>query len=128
MQIKVRLDSRLTQRWAKHFSKQTLLRAARMMGPTLVALAFAGVAHTARAQGTISFSGAQTFMQTVHSRFAYVSLSRASLDARIFTDDVSAIASRLSHEVGKISAIDFSQTVGKMGNEQNIQSCIHLGM
>jgi hypothetical protein len=38
MQIKVRLDSLLTQRWAKHFSKQTLLRAARVMGPTLVAL------------------------------------------------------------------------------------------
>jgi hypothetical protein len=64
----------------------------------------------------------------INSRFAYVSLSRASLDARIFTDDVSAIASRLSHEVGKTSAIDFSQTVGKMGSEQNVQSGIHLGM
>jgi ATP-dependent exoDNAse (exonuclease V) alpha subunit len=64
----------------------------------------------------------------INSRFAYVSLSRASLDARIFTDDVSAIASRLSHEVGKTSAIDFSQTVEKMGNEQNVQSGIHLGM
>jgi len=64
----------------------------------------------------------------INSRFAYVSLSRASLDARIFTDDVSAIASRLSQEVGKTSAIDFSQTVGKMGNEQNVQSGIRLGM
>lgn len=64
----------------------------------------------------------------INSRFAYVSLSRASLDARIFTDDVSAIASRLSHEVGKTSAIDFSQTVGKMGNEQNVHSGIHFGM
>jgi hypothetical protein len=71
MQIKVRLDSRLTQRWAKHFSKQTLLRAARVMGPTLVALTFAGVANTARAQGTISFSGAQTFMQTVQTFAIY---------------------------------------------------------
>ena len=61
MQIKVRLESRLTQRWAKHFSKQNLLRAARMMGPTLVALTFAGVAH---AQGTIDFSGASTVMST----------------------------------------------------------------
>jgi hypothetical protein len=71
MQIKVRLDSRLTQRWAKHFSKQKLIRAARMMGPTLVGLTFAGVAHTARAQGTISFSGAQTFMQTVQTFAIY---------------------------------------------------------
>jgi len=61
MQIKVRLDSRLTQRWARLFSKQTLLRAARVMGPTLVALTFAGVAH---AQGTMDFSGAQTLMGT----------------------------------------------------------------
>jgi conjugative relaxase-like TrwC/TraI family protein len=64
----------------------------------------------------------------INSRFAYVSLSRASLDARIFTDDVSAITSRLSHEVGKTSAVDFAQTVGKMGNEQNVQFGIHLGM
>ena len=61
MQIKVRLDSRPIQRWARLFSKQTLLRAARVMGPTLVALTFAGVAH---AQGTMDFSGAQTLMGT----------------------------------------------------------------
>ena len=61
MQIKVRLDSRPIQRWAKLFSKQTLLRAARVVGPTLVALTFAGVAH---AQGTMDFSGAQTLMGT----------------------------------------------------------------
>jgi hypothetical protein len=38
-----------------------LLRAARVMGPTLVALSFAGIAH---AQGTMDFSGAQTLMGT----------------------------------------------------------------
>ena len=38
-----------------------VLRAARVMGPTLVALTFAGVAH---AQGTMDFSGAQTLMGT----------------------------------------------------------------
>src|SRR5882757_337171 len=42
------------------FSRK-LLHAARVMGPTLVALAFAGVAH---AQGTMDFSGAQTLMGT----------------------------------------------------------------
>ncbi len=59
MQIKVRLHSRPIQRWVQHFSKQKLLRAARVMGPTLVALTFAGVAH---AQGTMDFSGAQTLI------------------------------------------------------------------
>ena len=50
-------------RFHLHFSQlnRKLLRAARVMGPTLVALAFAGVAH---AQGTMDFSGAQTLMTT----------------------------------------------------------------
>ncbi len=61
MQIKVRLVSRPIQRWARHSFKQTLSRAVRVVGPTLVALAFAGVAH---AQGTMDFSGAQTLMGT----------------------------------------------------------------
>jgi len=34
------------------------------MGPTLLALAFAGVANVAHAQGTMDFSGAQTLMGT----------------------------------------------------------------
>jgi hypothetical protein len=68
MQIKVRLDSRLADRWAKTFTKQKLARAARALAPTLLALTFAGVAH---AQGTISFSGAQTFMQTVQTFAIY---------------------------------------------------------
>ena len=38
-----------------------LLRVIRVVGPTLVALSFAGVAH---AQGTMDFSGAQTLMGT----------------------------------------------------------------
>jgi hypothetical protein len=68
MQIKVRLHSRPIQRWARHFSKQTLLRVARVMGPTLVALTFAGVAH---AQGTMDFSGAQTLMGTFKTFAVY---------------------------------------------------------
>jgi hypothetical protein len=34
------------------------------MGPTLVALTFAGIANVAHAQGTMDFSGAQTLMGT----------------------------------------------------------------
>ena len=40
---------------------QQLVRAIRIVGPTLAALSFAGVAH---AQGTMDFSGAQTLMGT----------------------------------------------------------------
>jgi hypothetical protein len=71
MQIKVRLDSRLADRWARRFSKPNLARVAHTLTPTLVALAFAGVANVARAQGTISFSGAQTFMQTIQTFAIY---------------------------------------------------------
>jgi hypothetical protein len=63
-----RNTAHLAKRLAQLFSKQNLRRAARVMGPTLVALTFAGVAH---AQGTISFSGAQTFMQTVQTFAIY---------------------------------------------------------
>jgi hypothetical protein len=44
--------------------RRTLNQVVRAMAPTLIAFSLASVAH---AQGTISFSGAQTFMQTVQT-------------------------------------------------------------
>jgi hypothetical protein len=61
-------NSRIVKRLAMRFSKQKLLHAARVMGPTLVALTFAGVAH---AQGTMDFSGAQTLMGTFKTFAVY---------------------------------------------------------
>ena len=58
-------------RRAQHFVKPKLRRAAHVMRPTFAALAFAGAANLAHAQGTISFSGAQTFMQTVQTFAEY---------------------------------------------------------
>ncbi|MGB6130359.1 MAG: hypothetical protein WCC14_21415 [Acidobacteriaceae bacterium] len=47
-----------------HF-KRKLLHAAHVLGPTLVALTFAGVSSSVvHAQGTMDFSGAQTLMGT----------------------------------------------------------------
>lgn len=51
----------LAKRLARTQSKRNLLQVGRVMGPTLVALSLAGVAH---AQGTMDFSGAQTLMGT----------------------------------------------------------------
>lgn len=48
-------------RRAQTFLRRTSLPVIRTMAPTLVALAFAGVAH---AQGTMDFSGATTLMTT----------------------------------------------------------------
>ncbi len=42
----------------------------------------------------------------INSRFAYVSVSRASLDARIFTNDADGLSKALSREVTKASAIE----------------------
>ena len=46
----------------------------------------------------------------LNSRFAYVSISRASLDAKIYTNDAADLGQRLSGEVSKSSAIDFSHS------------------
>lgn len=48
----------------------------------------------------------------INSRFAYVSVSRASLDARIFTDDSAPLGSRLTAEMNKTEALDWSQDIG----------------
>jgi hypothetical protein len=69
----------LVQRLASPFSKQNLSRIAHMMGPTLVALAFAGVSSgVAHAQGTMDFSGATTLMGTFNYRNDYVGVEQWS--------------------------------------------------
>jgi conjugative relaxase-like TrwC/TraI family protein len=44
----------------------------------------------------------------LNSRFAYVSISRASLDAKIYTNNAADLCQKLSGEVSKSSAIEFS--------------------
>ena len=46
--------------------------------------------------------------ELINSRFAYVSVSRASHDAQIYTNDVGFLAASLSQDVSKPSAIDFA--------------------
>jgi conjugative relaxase-like TrwC/TraI family protein len=46
--------------------------------------------------------------ELINPRFAYVSVSRASLDAQIFTNNAARLAENLSRNVSKASAIDFS--------------------
>lgn len=45
--------------------------------------------------------------ELINPRFAYVSVSRASLNAQIFTNDSTGLVESLSREVSKASAIDF---------------------
>jgi hypothetical protein len=88
-------------------SSQKLLHAMRTLAPTMLALMCVSVAH---AQGTMDFSGAQTLMGTFNGRFAYVSVSRASHDAQIFTNDAASLVESLSKDVSKTSALDLGKT------------------
>ena len=47
--------------------------------------------------------------ELINTRFAYVSVSRASHDAQIFTNDAAALAENLSRNVSKASAIDLAK-------------------
>jgi ATP-dependent exoDNAse (exonuclease V) alpha subunit len=48
--------------------------------------------------------------QLLTSRFAYVSVSRASLAAEIFTDSSAGLGQKLEHDVDKTSAVEFSHS------------------
>jgi conjugative relaxase-like TrwC/TraI family protein len=50
------------------------------------------------------------FSELINPRFAYVSISRASQDAHIYTNDAATLAQRLSTDVTKTSALDFHET------------------
>ncbi|HTV05956.1 MAG TPA: MobF family relaxase [Acidobacteriaceae bacterium] len=59
--------------------------------------------------------------ELINSRFAYVSVSRASQDAQIYTNDAASLAESLSRDVSKASAIEFSKgqnLVAGMGQGQ----------
>jgi len=53
----------------------------------------------------------------ISSRYAYVSVSRASHDARIYTDHAASLGKDLSHDVSKSAAIDLSQSLGQGATE-----------
>ncbi|MGA8940857.1 MAG: MobF family relaxase [Acidobacteriaceae bacterium] len=57
--------------------------------------------------------------ELINSRFAYVSVSRASHDAQIYTNDAASLTAKLSHDVSKASAVSF-------GNAQS--NSMHQGL
>jgi hypothetical protein len=54
--------------------------------------------------------------ELINSRFAYVSVSRASHDAQIYTNDAASLAESLSHDVTKASAIEFGKGQSQIRN------------
>ena len=102
--IPLHKTTRLARRLAQPLSKHNLRRAAHMLWPSILALSLAGVAH---AQGTMDFSGATTLMTTFNTRLAYVAVSRASEDARIYTNNAETLGHRLAADISKTAAVDF---------------------
>jgi hypothetical protein len=49
----------------------------------------------------------------ISARFAYVSVSRASVDARIYTNHAASLGKDLSHDVSKSAAMEISQNAGQ---------------
>ena len=54
--------------------------------------------------------------ELINSRLAYVSVSRASQDAQIYTNDAASLAESLSRDVSKASAIDFGKAQSPVAN------------
>ena len=52
--------------------------------------------------------------ELINNRFAYVSVSRASYDAQIFTNNAANLTESLSRDVSKTSAIDFGKAQGSI--------------
>jgi len=68
--------------------------------------------------------------ELISQRFAYVSISRASHDAQIFTNDAATLAENLSRDVSKASAIDLNKSRSEFGLEQTaaLKSRSPIGM
>ncbi len=47
--------------------------------------------------------------ELINTRFAYVSVSRASQDVRLYTSDAELLGQKLSHDASNTSAVDFRQ-------------------
>lgn len=61
--------------------------------------------------------------ELISSRFAYVSVSRASHDAQIYTNNAASLIGKLSHDVSKASAVTFNQA-----QSSRVQQGLALGV
>jgi flagellar biosynthesis GTPase FlhF len=60
--------------------------------------------------------------ELINTRFAYVSVSRASEDVRIYTNDVAILSERLSIDVTKTSAVDLQKSQVEPTRNQQTQT------
>src|SRR6202012_1298123 len=70
--------------------------------------------------------------ELINSRFAYVSISRASHEAHIYTNNAASLGDNLSRDVSKSAALDFTKVHSNapeqsMG-QQKVQNMEGLGL
>ena len=68
---------------------------------------------------------ASTHRDLMNSRLAYVAVSRARYDARIYTGDAAGLGSVLSHTVTKRSALSTNQDPSRMVAQEHQQNLDH---
>jgi ATP-dependent exoDNAse (exonuclease V) alpha subunit len=67
--------------------------------------------------------------ELINNRFAYVSVSRASHEVQIYTNDRASLTEHLSRDVSKTSAVDLSRDQGiSPGASTRKTSSIGLGL
>jgi ATP-dependent exoDNAse (exonuclease V) alpha subunit len=69
----------------------------------------------------------------INRRFAYVSISRGSHEAKIYTYNAATLGERLSHDVTKASAVDFTKTQDNsvkhgVQQENNVEGGLRLSL
>lgn len=58
--------------------------------------------------------------ELLNSRFAYVSVSRASAIAEMYTDNVTSLGRYLGHDLNKSSAVDYLQSIPERDRKNNV--------
>ena len=66
--------------------------------------------------------------ELINKRFAYVSVSRATHDAHIYTNNATSLAESLSHDVNKASAIAFGKPNDKLQQTPALKPTIGAGL
>jgi ATP-dependent exoDNAse (exonuclease V) alpha subunit len=82
---------------------------------------YAGTSHNSQdltAERVLVNIDTNVHPELLNTRFAYVSASRASLDAQIYTNDAGSLVPGLSHDASKTSALEMGQApAGAKGSE-----------
>jgi len=91
---------------------------------------YAVTSHSAQgltAERVLIHADTAIYPDLLNSRFGYVAVSRASHEARLFTDDVTRLATQLGADVSKTSALEIQATNSiELGieNMNSINNCI----